>query len=517
MAEATGNFSAYRQLTPLKGSVVDDMNNQEQLGFQRRAEKRAIEDQAQRKQEAKDRKRAEVLSKVNAQKLYDTGSATWNERLHEGLREAYNKWDDIIPVLTNPENYSDKEVIKANLIADNLNSYVDQVSAMDKTTREFVESYRKDVAAGKKWPNPDFEQKFKEGFNNKAIGVNELGEAVVYFIDEDGDGLDDNTGKPGKIGDFMTYSEVLDGTGLTKYNFEDRFNYESVLNDLSKQIKSVENKRPIGNEYVTTIGLDENALEERVNATLFNQDGTPSAMLNSFSKEFNVDVNDPKKTQAFKESIKEALRLRSKGGEKREFITDPIEFQKLQDARAKEQKNKPLRTPIKITENLKDEFAQKNISANAVLPNAIGVTKGGNGIPFKNIGGEKTGVNSGFVTGFALDRNTGQVVVYGKALKSKGKKFKINNNVFSFQELENEANSGNEEAKLALNEYREGDNYGDFVRSMSEKGAAPFVLEAGYSSVEELINELKAMNQNESSTTKPKISEKNKKLGSKYN
>lgn len=517
MAEATGNFSAYRQLTPLKGSVADDMNYQDQAGFQRRAEQRSIQEQEQKKQEAKEKKRADVLAKINAQQLYDTGSATWNERLHEGLRSAYNKWDDIIPILTNPEKYSDKEVIKANLVADNLNSFVDQVSAMDKTTREFVESYRKDVAVGKIWPNPEFEKKFNDSFNNKAIGVSEDGYAAVYFIDEDGDGLDDNTGKPGKVGDFMTYTEVVNGTGLTKYTFEDRFNYESVLNDLSKQIKPVENKKPVGNEYVTTIGLDENALEERVSTTLFNQDGTPSAILKSFAREQGIDVNNPQQTEAFKESIKEALRLRAKGGEKRELITDPIEWARLNDARAKEQKNKPQRTNITITENVRDEFAQ-NVAPgkDKVYPNAISVTIGSNGVPFKNIGGASTGLNSGYVTTITKDKKTGNLVFIGKALKTKNARFKLGTETVDYNKLNEEAQNGNQEAELKLDQYSKGNNYGTFFRVMTEKSAAPIIMQAGYGSIEEVKTELDQMNQ-EATPAKPKIKEENKKLGSKYN
>jgi len=338
MADASSNFAAYRQLTPLKGDVTDDLQGQEDLALRKRAEQREKDRIKAIEQEKKDKKRQEVLASIKPQDLYDTGSESMNELLYKGVQKAYNKWDDILPVLLNPNNYSDKEVVKANLVASNLNSFTEKTAMLDKALREVNESYQQDRAAGKIWEDPKFEKDFKEGFRNKSLGVNDLGEPILYFIDEDGDGLDDNTGRPGKIGDFISYSDIANGTGLDKYNFEKRYNFEGTLNDLSKQIQPVVNKNIVGGKYITTTGLDETALEQRVSSTLTNSDGTPTEILKSFSKEFNIDLNNPKKVEEFKNSMKEALRLRAKGGKQEEYITNPIEWERLNMQKNKDAK-----------------------------------------------------------------------------------------------------------------------------------------------------------------------------------
>ena len=340
MADASSNFASYRQLTPLKGNIADDIQVQEDLAFRRRAEQREKDKIAREQQEKKDLKRQQVLAQIKPQDLYDTGSESMNELLYKGVQKAYNKWDDILPVLLNPNNYSDKEVVKANLVASNLNKFTEKTAELDKALREVNASYQQDRAAGKIWEDPKFEKDFKEGFRNKSLGVNELGEPILYFIDEDGDGLDDNTGRPGKIGDFISYSDIANGTGLDKYNFEKRYNFESTLNDLSKQIQPVVNKDIVGGKYITTTSLDETALEQRVSSTLTNSDGTPTEILKSFSKEFNIDLNDPKKVEEFKNSMKEALRLRAKGGRQEEYITDPIEWERLNMQKQKDAEEK---------------------------------------------------------------------------------------------------------------------------------------------------------------------------------
>ena len=336
MADASSNYAAYRQLTPLKGDVVDDIQAQEELGFRRRAEQREKDKIAREQADKKEKQRQDALAKIKPQDLYGTGSDSLDELLYNGVQKAYNKWDDVLPILTNPSAYSDKEIVKANLIASNLNSFTEKTAELDKALREVNESYQRDRAAGKIWEDPKFEQHFQEGFKNKSLGVNELGEPVLYFIDEDGDGLDDNTGKPGKIGDFISYGDIANGTGLDKYNFEKRYDYEAVLDDLASQIKPVENKKIVGNKYVTDTGLEETALEQRVDASLFNSDGTPTEIFKSFAKEFSVDLNNPKKTAEFKENVKQALRLRAKGGRKEEYVTDPIEWARLNDQRKKD-------------------------------------------------------------------------------------------------------------------------------------------------------------------------------------
>jgi len=492
MSDSTGNFAAYRQLTPLRGSVVDDLQVQEQLGYQRRAEKREIDEIARQEQDKKDKQRANVLAQIKPQDLYATGSESMDELLYKGVQKAYNKWDDVLPILLEPNKYSDKEVVRANLVASNLNKFTEKTAELDKALREINENYRKDVASGKKWNDPKFEQHFKEGFKNKSLGVNEVGEPVLYFIDENNDGLDDTTGKAGKIGDYISYSDIANGTGLDKYSFEDRINYEATLDDLASQIKPVENKRIKGNKYVTTTGLDETALEERVNSTLFDSDGKPSDILKSFSKEFNIDLNNPQKLKEFKESTKQALRLRAKGGTKEEYVDDPLAWAQFNYSKQKDAKDEVKRTAVEIKNNIKDNFVNNVVSKDGFYTNGIGVSS--NKVQFKNLGGDKSGLNSGYIETFTKDKKTGDIVVIGKALKTKGAKFKLGNQTLNFEKLETAANGGNKDAQLQLNQYMQANNYGTFVRRIGEEEVAPLVLQAGYGSVKELKAELDKQN-----------------------
>jgi len=165
----------------------------------------------------------------------------------------------------------------------------------------------------------------------------------------------------------------------------------------------------------------------------------------------------------------------------------------------------------KFAEEKKKEAIQKTIAKyTAIKDEATGVrlnTKNENIIafgekqlPFKNLGGSKSGLNSGYITSFVLQDN-GDIAVTGKALIDKGQKFKVGgksvglNDLFALSE-DNTNPQLQQEAQAALDSYSTAANYQTIVRRPSGDELGQLSAQAGYQSVGELEAELKKINNN---------------------
>lgn len=127
-------------------------------------------------------------------------------------------------------------------------------------------------------------------------------------------------------------------------------------------------------------------------------------------------------------------------------------------------------------------------------------------LPFKNLGGSKSGLNSGYVTAFVL-QDDGEIAITGKALIDKGQKFKVGGKAVGLNDLfalsEDSSNPQlQQEAQAALDSYSTAANYQTIVRRPSGDELGQLAAQAGYQSVSELEAELKKMNNNPKPTPK---------------
>lgn len=279
-----GTYTAYRQLKPLEGSVSDDMQQQQDNSFRRQAFK-SQEDKV--KKDALDKqaaRRKEVLDGIKTQDGYATGAKSKDEFLIKMFSNAMKEFVPLNNILENPSKYSQQEVTDAQVKYNNLNKLAENTKRFDEIVSSEYDTYQKNVAEGKIFRNLEYEKNYQAGYGNKIGGTDSQGLPIVYFIDEDGDGLDDVTGKKGKIGDYESYAEIVSGTNK-KYDFTPKFDMGKELLEDSKNLQSVANDKTLLTAYV--------------NNQLFKSDGvTPTDKLKSFA--LDAGITDLSNVEALK-------------------------------------------------------------------------------------------------------------------------------------------------------------------------------------------------------------------------
>lgn len=480
-----GTFTAYQQLNPLQGSIADDMANQELLGFKRRAEQREIDEIAQEKADKKKKEKQQLIDSVvkNIQN-YNSGSRSLDEIKGRAIQRAMDEYGPIIETLENPNSSSD-QILKAKLKLQNLHNLPENMKMVTDFFTEQDKVYREGVAKGTLFKNNEYEAIFQEGFGNYHIDIDENGLPVVALMKQD-------INKDGKIDiyDVQDFQQIK--TGLPTFNFQNRYDYEDLLKDATTKIQPEVNQTDNGVVQNKTTGLNLIKAKTYAEGLFLKKDGSPTPEMMSIAKERGIDITKPENQQEIINDFVSAMSLRTKSGSEDTRKYSALDWQKEQRAAAKDAKDEVKTGVVEIKTSLSDNFINKKVGKETLYTNGIGVSS--NKIQFKNLGGDKSGLNSGYIETFTKDKKTGDIIVIGKALKTKGKTFKVGSNTFNFSELETEAGSGNQEAQLALNKYQEGDNYGSFVRRVGEEEVAPLVMQAGFGSPKELKNELDRLN-----------------------
>jgi len=311
----SGTYTAYRQLRPLEGDVSQDIQQQEENGFRRRAldqvEERTKNDKAEK---AAQKKQALWDKHVKPLSNYDTGSKSLNEIQGRLLLDAQKEYVPLMAVINNP-NASDEERLKATLKLDNINKLPDNLSAMTKTLTERDLTVKKGIAEGKLFPNPEYDNNFQEGFSNKLLTLDENGMPMIAFKNPDG------------TTDLETYDHIQNA--VKKYDFTQRFDRDAELLDASKKLVPEVNQTDNGVQRVETTAIDPNLLSGYVANQLFESDGvTPSSKLKSFAIESGVSLTDTKGLQNLAKDFENDIRLRVKGGTKVTKNNSALDYQK---------------------------------------------------------------------------------------------------------------------------------------------------------------------------------------------
>jgi len=374
-------------------------------------DQRTQNDQADKKA----RLEKENFNLIKSQTPVDTGSKSKNEAIAKALLLAQDQYSPVMNILNNKEKYSSQEVVDATLKLDSLNNFVENTQAFDKaiTGRDLM--YRKGVQDGTLFSNPIYENNYQTGYGNKVLGVSDAGKPVLYFIDKNNDGIDDVTGKKGKIGDYEDYSDMENGTNI-KYDFQQRFDRDKELMEASTKLQPEINGTDNGTTTRVTTAVNPVLLKDYVSNQMYEADGvTPTAKLKSFARESGVNYDDAKGLKTLSDKFENDIRLRIKGGtiEKRNF--NALDAQKeANDERERRQtrsdaKEKIAPKPVVVnanntafTEDLvkpskyigkdgKIHLTNPGIENKNLLPKGYSFPKG---IKKENIGGEGSGLNN---------------------------------------------------------------------------------------------------------------------------
>jgi hypothetical protein len=485
-----GTFSAYRQLKPLEGDVSQDLQQQEENNAHRRAEKRAVDAAEQAKLDKANKEKEDLWNKyVKPLSNYDTGSKSLNEAQGRLIMEAQKEYVPLMATINNPKS-TDEEKLRATLKLQNINSLPDNLASMTKALTDRDAVIRKGVADGTLFADKAYENNFQTGYENKLLALDDNGMPLIAFKNPDGST------------DFETYDKIQNV--VPKYEIQKRFDRDKELLEASTKLQPEINQTDDGITRTKTTAINPALLKDYVNNQLYEADGvTPTAKLKSFAREAGItDYNDKKSLQAVADAFENDIKLRVKGGVEKTRNYNNLDVikenrQAVKDARAEKKENE--KTAVERTQTTfdssmrKDDFTNQVLKDDVVLPNMIGIK--GENLRFKNLGGKNSGLNDGFVNGFALD-NKKNIIVTGKALITKGSKYKKDNNDLSF---------GDENSDPSLNSYSTGNNYGNFRRKVKGTELNDLLARAGYSSEEELRSDLikinKSSKQKSSSTS----------------
>jgi hypothetical protein len=500
-----GTYTAYRQLRPLEGDISQDIQQQEENGFRRRAEKRQEDQIAQQKVDKDAQRKQELWDKhVKPLSNYDTGSKSLNEAQGRLILEAQKQYVPLMTVLNNPKA-SDEEKLNATLRLKNLNNLPENLTAMTKSLTERDLSIRKGVKEGTLFANPDYEKNYQEGYQNKLLALDDNGMPMVAFKDLDGDGKND----------LETYDQIQNV--VPKYDIQQRFDRDKELIEASTKLQPVVNGTDNGVVTRTVTAVDPTLLKAYVANQLFEADGTtPTPKLKSFAREAGVKFDDTKGLKSLSDKFEKDIRLRTKGGviEKRNYsaLDAQKEANDERERRAgradkKEKENpKPVvisATNTAFTEDLvkptkykgkdgKTHITNPKIENKNLLPKGYSFPKG---IKKDNIGGESSGLNN-------MTINT---VFKGKD----GKMY------FTAKVLDEKSSGGKTIGLDGEETYKNGAKYKGVSRQATGETAAEIARAMGYNSEDDALNALDKLNGIDSNNPKKEV--KAEDLRKKYN
>ena len=487
--------NAYATVTPVKSSISDTMNDISTLDVAYREEQRKLKELEDQKAE-KAREKQEELKKFVMGKIpknFDTGSSSLNELNAKVIQQGVDRMGEIYTELNNP-NISNEQRIKLELEAQEIGNLPTKLKLATQTFTDTINDYQEKKLKGEYFPDLDFEKKVLSGFQNYHIVLKD-GNPVIAFADTNNDGTVNDL-------DVVPYDRIQSGVGV--WNFQKQFDLDKMAVDAAKNIGYEDVTTDKNFKSVKIKKAKESSVEAVANNLLKNPDGSYTEVAMSQFRKMGVEPNE----SSFK-TVKDYFMTRVKANT--DFTKEENVDYSSQQSRMEyndDKKKEEIQRIVSVFDgkNGYDDFVKRQTSTDKVKPNMISIPDGQ--LKFNNIGGAKSGLNNGYITGFAL-ANDGKIIVTGKALIDKGKKFKVGGNEMDFNKLMDSANNGNTEAQAELDAYSTPSNYGNFIRYVNDTDLSGYARKAGYKNSKDLLLELKKMNknipQNKQSSTKKTI------------
>tara|TARA_R110002012_G_scaffold304591_1_gene508161 strand:- start:8489 stop:9988 length:1500 start_codon:yes stop_codon:yes gene_type:complete len=321
-----GKGAAYQSFRPLQGDIATDILNAEDQEFKHREEDRLIADRKAAAQAAKEKARLQGLNRVKNISVNDTESDTLNSTLAETINLAQDQYSEIFDVLDNPQKYNQKEQIQAQLKLDYLNNggLVSDLEKMVSSVATEWQTYKN----GNFHQDENYEKRFENGFKGITISLDDNLRPVALFKnnsqDLDGDGIID--------------VETLDSLNdvYARPEFLPKIDFESTVDEHSKNLVSAINKVANGFTTTKTTGVEPEQLENEANRVLFDEKGRETPIMKSFLRGRGLE-NTKENRDAIKLEYKNALLVRSKRGVEEDFDSGAFVSNKKENRLANEE------------------------------------------------------------------------------------------------------------------------------------------------------------------------------------
>jgi len=313
---------------------------------------------------------------------------------------------------------------------------------------------------------------------------------------------------------FDENNEIIEKGGIDKVGSSI---YNPVYNvDFDTELQQFKNANPI--DFIETIsnnqkvGVKEltprlkNTIDKYAEAKLTDKDALINAYYNQTHK-FKKDITSPEDIALAKKYIVDKF----EGSYNKELNVDEA----YQGANYRRQLAQDEKDEIKIGtadfgEYRQDDFLTNDktiyrVGRKFVLPKEVTFPE--SKLTFKNLGGNNSDLNAGYVTSITKDKE-GRFIVSGKAVKQKNIKYKGKDTpMFT---VISEAEAGDEEAKSALSGFGVGDIYGRFTRRVPQDEVSSLILKTPLKTLENLDKRLNELNKEEIRANKSAPKQKKK-------
>jgi hypothetical protein len=464
--------NAYATINPIKTNIGDVVQGIEQMDFAYREEERkidALEKARKEKEQAKkDKLREQMMGQIP--KNYDTGSSSLNEFQAKIIQQGVNRLGEIYKDLNNP-NLSEDDRIKLEIEAQNIDDLPNKLKISTDNFSKQINDYKTGVANGLIFPNPDFEKKVLNGFEN-YVGVLDNGLPAVGFVDRNADGTINNL-------DVLPYDQLQQGIG--NWEFQKQFDLDTLAKNTGEKLATTEVQTDSNFVKRTIKTPDLKALDSLADNLMVNADGTPKEVALSELRKRKLPPT-PENLLKVKQIFKENVLAYTDTSDKTDKDYSAQTGRMAENRQAKKDaEDKIVTTTIKINNTALGNDARGGvpISKKGILENGLNL---GKGIKFDTIGGAKTGLDNSVVTNiFINDKN--EIIFTANVLTEKASK----------EEKESFTESGTTTNPAAFRSE---------TRKATGATEAKIANELGYSNADELKAELREMNKN---TSKPKI------------
>ena len=490
---AIGVRNSYATTQAPEDNILQSMQYVDQLDYRAKKDQ-ALQDQAKAKKAEENLK--EIDDYRNKFGVNLTGNQSVNDLVIPYASQARDKAAD----LTKRIQLSSNNQEKAQLMAER-NRIVQSFDVL-KQVPDVLNAKAKEIADGVE--KGKYNERDVDAVQ-EVLGQLEKGQAHLY-VDDNGQARittfkTDESGNPtGIIEKEQTIVELINSaTPYLKPTYDAK---GGIAEQFTSQVKLDETEVQKGFTTITQQQLSDRVKEQA------KKKGQEVATIDSEVYELWQRMgNDPKRKfseedrQKVAEYVEKDLLARYNTTFKKEIDQSGI---LAQQKFAEEKKQQAIQKAVADYTPIVDEAT--NVRLNTKNKKIISFSE--KALPFKNLGGSKSGLNSGYVTSFVLQDN-GDIAITGKALIDKGQKFKVGgksvglNDLFALSE-DNSNPQIQQEAQAVLDSYNTAANYQNLVRVPSGPQLGQLAAQAGYTSVDELKNELKQLNNNP--TPEPKKS-----------
>jgi hypothetical protein len=447
---AIGSKFAYATDKPLNDTIGDAMRYTEQASFKYREEDERKKARKKAEEDAKLKDYAEWDGKFDPKII---GNSSIDDPLIGMAMKAKQRAADISRELYTTTDFNKK----ASLMSERskLAQSFDIANQTPVLIKQKVKDLQEGIEKGKyNSRDVDFIEKIAKNLETGKyeLDYNDRGVASVKIYDTD------ETGKPTGV-----LKETSLGDLANAFQPKLAFSYEKYKDDTLKNVKPDEYGSQKGAVIIEGKRISPKNIEQ--------------------SKTYaDVIINDPNKIYEaqflFNEKDPEKLRVKLE----KDFLTSIPEerTQKLDSgilnynlAKKNSEKEDVKITDFKFDNYRKDDFVNVVVDPKTVYTNGISFTKP---IGIANLGGENSDLNMVQVLGVTKDKETGDLIFTGKALKTKNAKFVVGGKTVNFETVKQKAEDGDAEAQAQLASYTAANNYGNFTRRVPSEDEANAVL-----------------------------------------